>query len=280
MNEQRYYFGIPFEVRASKDEPASAEPKFKVGDRVRFTDAVSPSWFFKAGETGLIIEDDQTDYLRFRVKCDSNDNSANVDAEHIELAPTFAIGDRVKLKRNTIAFAIGDKGVVSTADGEFVGVYMEPNGFFSYFTPDMLAADCPQDNLQQDNGETKFKAGNRVRIIEDSWGDTFPVGEFGTIQEVLDHCVTVSRDGHGDYGWCFNTDEIELAPPSLQPCIVARVLDGQPRPSNIPYMHASSADALAEAERLAKNNPGQEFAVYQRVGARVASVEYKMKEVA
>ena len=64
-----------------------------------------------------------------------------------------------------------------------------------------------------------------------------------------------------------------------QPCIVAVIAkDGKPRPSQWPHVHASVADATKEAERLARNNPGQEFAVYQRVAGRVAEIE--MKEVA
>lgn len=63
-----------------------------------------------------------------------------------------------------------------------------------------------------------------------------------------------------------------------RPCIVALVKNGQPRPADRPYVHASVAAATTEAERLARNNPGQEFAVYQRVAGRVAEVQ--MKEVA
>jgi len=64
----------------------------------------------------------------------------------------------------------------------------------------------------EDKPAPKYKAGDRVKVIKNVLGRTFPVGEFGTIKEVLGHGVTVSRDGHDDYGWFFGPDEIEPAP--------------------------------------------------------------------
>jgi hypothetical protein len=51
-------------------------------------------------------------------------------------------------------------------------------------------------------------------------------------------------------------------------------------PAALPHVHASVAAATTEAERLARNNPGQEFAVYQRVVGRKAEQHIEMKEVA
>jgi hypothetical protein len=61
------------------------------------------------------------------------------------------------------------------------------------------------------------------------------------------------------------------------PCIVARVDDGRPRPSNYPHVHQSAADATKEAERLASVNPGKQFDVYQRISGRVAEQHIEMK---
>jgi hypothetical protein len=88
------------------------------------------------------------------------------------------------------------------------------------------------------------------------------------------------NEQHGDPLWHVRIDTSGyVSGISLpQPCIVALISNGQPRPSQWPHVHADVASATKEAERLARNNPGQEFAVYQRVAGRVASVE--VKEVA
>lgn len=46
--------------------------------------------------------------------------------------------------------------------------------------------------------------------------------------------------------------------------IIARMVDGQPRPSQRPFVHDTLESATAEARRLA-NLHGDEFAVYQRI---------------
>jgi hypothetical protein len=220
-----YYFGIPFKKRVSVEATAAASPaKFKIGDRVT-TGGVDD-----AG-VGVVLGNDDRSGDHWLVKFDTWYGNCSEHEDQLSLAPTIAIGDRVKLKRHFGPHAVGDAGKVrelyTKAGFVNAGVDME-SGIYSMFPVEALeavAADC---------------------------------------------AVRKEQRGY--------VTGISSVPG--QPAIVARVIDGQPRPSNIPYMHASSADALLEAERLAKNNPGQEFAVYQRVGARVASVEYNMKEVA
>ena len=219
--EVKYYFGIPFEVRGSAAAPAEAEPKFKVGDRVRFTDAVNDkNWFFKAGDTGTITDDGW--YFK---------------PDEIELLPTFTPGDRVRLTRNAAGFMVGDVGTVNKVESDWIGVSMDYRNVFRIFAPGELAADCPQDNAQLRDPKDTLSA---FTVIADKFFVKRPTN----------------------------------------PAIVALVKNGQPRPADLPYVHASVSAATTEAERLAKNNPGQEFAVYQRVAGRVTEVSYEMKEVA
>jgi hypothetical protein len=86
--------------------------------------------------------------------------------------------------------------------------------------------------------------------------------------------------------WSFKPEDLVVAPSPwgapandhATPCIVARVDNGQPRPSSWPHVHPSAASATKEAERLASVNPGKQFDVYQRVTGRVGDVQ--VREVA
>lgn len=155
----------------------------------------------------------------------------------------------------------------------------------------------------------KFKVGDRVRLTRNT--DDFAVGDTGKVESIvsdtLGERIGVVMDNRGLYR-VFRPDGLEPAPAAdcavrngpqeltralfiertceddalgiIRPAIVAIVKNGQPHPANRPYVHANVAAATVEAERLARNNPGQEFAVYQRVCARVAEVSYEMKDVA
>jgi hypothetical protein len=292
-----YYFGIPFKKRVSVEAvPAKTEPKFKVGDRVRVVkDGRGHGGSYHSvqiGETFTLVSFAGHSPHFWRT------NGPNFYEHEIELAPTIAIGDRVKLKRHFGPHAVGDAGkvreLITRAGFVNAGVDME-SGIYSMFPVEVLevAADCAVRKEQP-----KFKAGDR---INNGWGEHIikcVKTQYGAPFEGDVYTGPLAYD-YTDGGWDHETDlTLVTAADCLQdnvqqdawhscthytapqPAIVARVLDGQPRPSNIPFVHADSGAALLEAERLAKNNPGQEFAVYQRVGARVASVEYKMKEVA
>lgn len=236
MSEVKYYFGIPFEVRGSAAAPAATEPKFKVGDRVRILvdDELEA---FKAGDVVVLTKVDWP-LVEF---IDREGDPRLRRHDKFELAaPTFTKGQRVRLKRNTDYYAVGDAGTVETISDR-IGVIMDRSHVYALFEPDWLEAgadDCVERKEQRDN----------VIKIELDTTD---------LDEALDKLRNMTSS-----------------------CIVALVKNGQPRPADRPYVHSDSAAALLEAERLAKNNPGQEFAVYQRVGARVAEVSYEMKEVA
>jgi hypothetical protein len=151
-------------------------------------------------------------------------------------------------------FKVGDRVTTSSVSDAGVGVIIEVND--TYCSVDFKdtwyrvcgepksalshAAPCPQDNEQP--GGKMYVDEFKARL-----SDTFTAALGGT----------------------------------PQPCIVALIAkDGKPRPSSYPHVHASVAAATTEAERLARNNPGQEFAVYQRVVGRKAEVHVEMKEVA
>jgi hypothetical protein len=279
------------------------EPKFRVGDRVRFTNAVNEFWWFKPGQTGVVAGTDH-DIFQYTVIEDKSNDKAYVNDEHIELVtpqqPPKA-GDVVRCLDNCDgAFTKGKLYVVRENPDKFgfVGVVADDSGSTTNGWPARffeLAADCAERNGQQ---QPKFKVGDRVRVLVDDYDDDYEAGDVFTITNVDASGVEFVSDTTGVRWICF--EEIELiAEPEAgnkvtlaqftaairdaiapQPCIVARVVDGTPRPSNVPYVHSSIQSATTEAERLARNNPGQEFAVYQRVAGRVAEVHYEMKEVA
>lgn len=126
--------------------------------------------------------------------------------------------------------------------------------------------------------EPKFKVGDRVRAT-----DGVPRGETGTVAEYdsSDKTYLVKfdewTDGHGyDYSnWWVNASQIDLDEPSAtNTAIVAKLTNGEPRPSLHPYVHANAESAKAEAQRLAGMTPGTEFAVYERVDIRKVEKKY------
>jgi hypothetical protein len=269
-----YYYGVPFRKRMQVE----AAPKFRVGDRVRVVSA----GYADGGS-------------RHQAEVGSIDTVTNVGYEsitgelwgyyfhEIELAPTIAIGDRVKLKRHFGPHAVDDAGkvreLITKAGFVNAGVDMDPWGYcvFPVEVLETVAAGCAVRKEQP-----KFKAGDVVRALVDDLSVGFSIGDVFTLSGVSDdHLVFVDNDADERLrpGYGFELVLSSDAPPD-HPCIVALVKDGQPRPSEWPHVHASAALASEEAERLATNNPGQEYAVFQRVGARVAEVQYNMKEVA
>lgn len=118
----------------------------------------------------------------------------------------------------------------------------------------------------------KFKAGDRVRYKRDHTKQY-------TVESLKAECnmpAVVYTDG----GWDFE-DTLELVPQEkpnakfavgkpAKPHIVARVINGKPNPSTVPFVHSSLAGAQAEAERLANKTPGTTFEVYALVSRSVA----------
>lgn len=262
--DTRWVMGVPFKVRAS----AAAEPKFKAGDRVRVVkdgyEYGGSSHSASIGSVGNITNVGEDGYFQ-------RDDGWYFKPHEIELARRFQPNQPVRLARHYGGYACGDTGKVSEYCRAGVLVTMDaPPSWLAIFPEDALATDCAEHKEQP-----KFKTGDRVT--------TSGVNDAG-IGEVIGYegDGSVSVNFRAKYGICCEPEGWLTLVPTAQPCIVALTKNGQPRPADRPYVHANADTALAEAERLAKNNPGQEFAVYQRVGARVAEakVEYSMKEIA
>lgn len=296
-----YYMGHEY-------TPAAARPaRYHVGDLVR----VVKSGGEEGGRYHGAEVGDTDEIIAVNMTCDSPyEGKIWLYKEH-EIVPAFRPGDRVKLNKHYGARACGERGTVSFVNGDRIGVRMDeptwwgavavamPDGVLDWEREDEQAADCAERNVEQGGDakpKPKFKAGDVVRALDNcdgqfTKGKTYIVraypAEFG-------HVGVVEDDDGDENGWNEEHFELVSAAASLQdnerPCIVARVETktapwgngtiSQPRPSQWPHVHSSVQEATQEAERLARNNPGQEFAVYQRVTARVAEVSYEMKEVA
>lgn len=120
-----------------------------------------------------------------------------------------------------------------------------------------------------------IKVGDRVRVIARDrpiWS-----GKEGDVifDDRSSLCPLFVRFGLGLFqqAW-FDPADLELVteptPPAARQAIVIRTVIGVPCPAKHPYVHADRAAAITEAERLARANPGEEFAVYERVAASVA----------
>jgi hypothetical protein len=142
------------------------------------------------------------------------------------------------------------------------------------------APDCAGRNAEQE-AEPKFKAGD---VVGYKPGSIMGNSRY-TIKCVKTQYSQGQRyDGPTAYDFTsegeWDTEDslvlVATNDPAL-PCIVARVQDGQPRPSSWPHVHRSAAEATKEAERLASVNPGKQFDVYQRVTGRVAEQHIEVK---
>jgi hypothetical protein len=305
-----WYFGVPFPSKRKAVEAGKPEPKYKVGQRVLVVDARGGG---KIGDTGPITKiewSDSDDSFYYHIN-GLSDCAEGLFERRIELIipPTFLPDTRVRLKRHVHRFAAGDMGTVTVANDENVGVLMDGGRYWSFKPDDLEAMPAPwgapdcAGRKEEREAKPKFKAGDVVRCLQ-SYEGQFTKGSLYVVIEFPNRHghVGVEFDDAGSAHNGLHPDKFELAFELAAPCpqdneqadhswqkpmgwgvrqpaIVALInKDGKPRPSQWPHVHPSVADATKEAERLARINPGQEFAVYQRVAGRRADVE--MKEVA
>lgn len=208
-----------------------------------------------------------------------------IAAEDRHGKPTFAVGDRVRVIKSGMRKGgsrhgadVGDIDVVTKAYSGFVL--------------------CEGWSYNYDEIQHAFKPGDRIRLTRTK--GYYAAGDRGTVTITSDESVGVRMDVgvYGAHDWSFPYDACEPARDEApakavskeQLCIVARAHVGlvpwgngesyQPLPASRPHVHDTAASAIAEAERLARNNPGQQFDVYQRVTGRVAEQHIEMKEAA
>lgn len=223
------------------DESAQTKPKYKVGQRVR---VVREGYETGGSCHGANVGEE------FPITAIESNDTVFAGGWYLspdEFEPIFSPGNRVRVTSCNGFFAAGDEGVV-TYQGEHA-VYVKRGEYQrTGFPIDAnklewlgVGAVLPEHKVEQDNVETL------------------------TLKIDVDHAS-------------LDKAIADIKAASSGPCIVALVRDGKPYPASSPYVHTSLGSATAEAERLARNNPGQEFAVYQRVAGRRADVE--MKEVA
>jgi hypothetical protein len=117
----------------------------------------------------------------------------------------------------------------------------------------------------------KFKVGDRVKFRDD-YGSSARGNEATVIKLNVWGKYGVQVDQGGKWGISTESaSSLELLPPTTiadivrkhSPAIVCRVDNGQPLQSTRPFVHHDSDAASDEAGRLAKANPGKEFAVYE-----------------
>lgn len=285
--------GFDWYFALNEIEPApAAKSKYKVGQRVR---VVKCGYEEGGSRHGSSVGDITT-----ITNVDLNDKWPYEGEkwfykEH-EIEPAFLPGDKVRVVACNGYFVTGDTGTVERQGKYAVFVKHGPYQRVGLpIEPEKLelveAADAKP--------KPKFRAGDRVRSKR--WrGDGYTIACVKTEYESgKPYTGRTAYDYTDGAGWDYEEDiELVTAAPCpqdneqpepwllgewerQQPCIVALIAkDGKPRPSSYPHVHATVAAATTEAERLARNNPGQEFAVYQRVAGRVAETHVEMKEVA
>lgn len=199
--------------------------------------------------------------------------------------PRFAVGDMVRVIKSGMCKG-GSKHGAGVGD---IDVVIKDHS--DYVT-------CTDWSYNYDEIQHAFKPGDRIRLTRTK--GYYAAGDRGTVTITSDESVGVRMDVgvYGAHDWSFSYDACEPvrdeapAKPAgkEQPCIVARASvdlvpwgngeSYQPIPASRPHVHDTAASAIAEAERLARNNPGQQFDVYQRVTGRVAEQHIEMKEAA
>jgi hypothetical protein len=216
--------------------------------------------------------------------------------------PKFKVGDRVRAIRSTDNVEKGETYTVLgyarptgvdlwvmldgirgwTDDGSYLEQYFEPAG---------LTIQPGKHYITRD--------GRKVGPARPSVGTDYPwwVGEstYTDSGEWLDGCeddndLVAEADepakADNDYGRSvLKFKDGRLIPesssfrmvsgPTPRKAIVCLIESGQPKPANLPHVHASTAAAEREAARLASRHKGREFGVYELVSSKREEPAYE-----
>jgi len=253
--------------------------KFKVGDRVR---ALVDWCDLKAGQEYVVAEVDESgSYV-----ADGDGYDWFMTDNEIELVePKWEpkVGDRVRCIESTAIIAAGK--IYEVVDGT---VY-PPNTFCvytgdqhgildynaAYFEPlPVVAVAASNDNA----ATAKFKVGDVVGDKDSADGTR------AIVRGVKGERIDIEwLDGRGKPYGVFGdwpADGFDLITTTQPTAIVALIENGQPKPSDRPFVHATVESAEKEAERLAGLHKGQDFGVYvltttQRVAAPTYAHEWQ-----
>jgi hypothetical protein len=280
--------------RSSRDlelveQPAAWQPK--VGDRVRWKEAFASSFYTKGSvyevrddrNGSLFLTDDDRN-------AESGDHQWDSDGirEHFDLVPPFAI-EAGKFYKTRDGRKVGPIRIDEHDDLYPLGARCEAEDRTLWYTAgghywttelksehDLIAewVDEPAVAASNDNAApAKFKVGDRVKFRDD-------YGSSARGKEATVIAVNVWGDDgiQVNLGWVYGTSTERASdlrpiktPPSTATAIVALIENGQPKPSDRPFVHADEGAACKEAARLADKHKGQSFGVY--VLTQTVSVE-------
>lgn len=267
--------GIEWCFFESELEPA---PKFKVGDRV--------NWTRVRGEyDGSTLEAHDGVY-DFKLRATTG-NHTYVFAHELEHAPlTIEPGKYYRTRDGRKVGPVGENrdseypivcGVTPTEECLVqVAIWNRDGTNYSERCLDLVAewTDEPPAAGNDNAAPAKFKVGDRVKFRDDY--PSAARGKEAVVVELSRWGVMVDRQD-GPFSRSTESEEdLRLVAPakSSNPAIVALLENGQPRPAIRPFVHGDTASATMEAERLARNNPGKEFGVYELVATRREEKRY------
>ncbi|MFC5584476.1 hypothetical protein ACFPOD_05090 [Nitratireductor kimnyeongensis] len=285
--------------------------KFKVGDKVRFTDKCCRSWWFgphTAHKEGVISGLNGLGTYEYQVCVDVEQRVGNVDDEHIELiVPSFKVGDRVVPSDKAGTDLIDHWNEYWSEFGEYEGAFFvteinsrgdikyssKPGGDGPHFIPADWMTPAP---LKLEAGKYyRTRNGKRVGPLMKGWAPHL----FGS----QGYSLTSEwySDGRRNSGWETDLDIVAEwpsdsddtnngvwrsagffldAPESTTNCIVALIENGQPKPATHPYVHPSRNKAETEAGRLARKHKGREFGVYELVVTKQEQAKHEWQRLA
>ena len=166
----------------------------EIGDRVQIDEAVSNYY----GRCGIVVHDDICRTYPYRVKFDDGDDCIFKGKDLIVLSTEkFKVGDRVKILNTE--FGNKDKiGTITNISGIVLIYFVEIEGNCGHVCQWSNASDL---ELVEEEKVMKFKVGDKVRMIRNTYGNR---GKIGTLEKIdtstMPYCV-VFDDGRKE--WCY-----------------------------------------------------------------------------